>query len=405
MNKELKWIENAIKNLAKTAVKDGFYWRASYTPEDQCGAALLQKWMEDAGFQTRFDQVGNLYGRIQGKSDTVFLAGSHRDTVANGGHYDGALGIITAIAAGGALYRAYGTPEMTLEVVALCEEEGSRFLSGYVGSRAISGMLSDSDLQEQDADGISLRDALSACGYYNGELPMPRKDVSQFLELHIEQGGVLEKTKQQIGIVTTIVGLLVGDIIFHGLQNHAGTTPMSLRCDPVPAAASFIEILNHWALSKGSDLVCTIGNITVEPGKSNVIAGKVTLTFDIRSGDQLLLDEAKEMLQSLLEKFPAYKPELVYACQEPPAPMDTEGIDTLATLAEKQNAAWTKIASGAGHDSQIIAPKIKTNMIFVPSKDGISHSPDEFTSLKDIAPGYALRKAYMKEAVWQRKEK
>ena len=152
-------------------------------------------------------------------------------------------------------------------------------------------------------------------------------------------------------------------------------------------------------------MVCTIGNITVEPGKSNVIAGKVTLTFDIRSGDQLLLDEAKEMLQSLLEKFPAYKPELVYACQEPPAPMDTEGIDTLATLAEKQNAAWTKIASGAGHDSQIIAPKIKTNMIFVPSKDGISHSPDEFTSLKDIAPGYVLMKAYMKEAVWQRKEK
>ena len=118
-----------------------------------------------------------------------------------------------------------------------------------------------------------------------------------------------------------------------------------------------------------------------------------------------VLDEAKEMLQSLLEKFPAYKPELVYACQEPPAPMDTEGIDTLATLAEKQNAAWTKIASGAGHDSQIIAPKIKTNMIFVPSKDGISHSPDEFTSLKDIAPGYELMKAYMKEVVWQRKEK
>ena len=282
MNQELQWIENAIEALARTAEKDGVYWRATYTPEDLNGVALLKEWMENAGFETYFDQAGNLYGRIRGKSDAVFLTGSHRDTVADGGKYDGALGIITAIAAGGALYRDYGTPEMTLEVVALCEEEGSRFLSGYTGSQAIVGALSDADLQETDENGISLLQALKVCGYYDGVLPKPREDVNQFLELHIEQGGVLEYTKHQIGIVTAIVGLLVGDIIFHGTQNHAGTTPMDLRRDPVPAAAAFIDELNRWAMSKGEDLVCTIGNVTVEPGKSNVIANCVKLTFDIQ---------------------------------------------------------------------------------------------------------------------------
>ena len=405
MNQELQWIENAIEALARTAEKDGVYWRATYTPEDLNGVALLKEWMENAGFETYFDQAGNLYGRIRGKSDAVFLTGSHRDTVADGGKYDGALGIITAIAAGGALYRDYGTPEMTLEVVALCEEEGSRFLSGYTGSQAIVGALSDADLQETDENGISLLQALKVCGYYDGVLPKPREDVNQFLELHIEQGGVLEYTKHQIGIVTAIVGLLVGDIIFHGTQNHAGTTPMDLRRDPVPAAAAFIDELNRWAMSKGEDLVCTIGNVTVEPGKSNVIANCVKLIFDIRSGSQPLLNEVKEKLQSLLNEFATYTPEIHYARQENPVLMDEEGICCLETLAEMQGASFTRIASGAGHDSQIIGQKIKTNMIFVPSKNGVSHSPDEFTSLQDIAPGYTLMKNYIKKSVWWRKEK
>lgn len=405
MNQELKWIEQAINQLAETGKKDDFYWRATYTSEDRKATALLQKWMEEAGFQTYFDAVGNLYGRIDGKSDRVFLTGSHRDTVANGGKYDGALGIITAIAAGGALYRAYGTPEMTLEVAALCEEEGSRYLSGYTGSRAIIGALSDADLQEMDENGISLQEALEACGYYKGALPKPRENVSQFLELHIEQGGVLEQTENKVGVVTAIVGLLVGDIIFCGEQNHAGTTPMALRRDPVPATAAFIDRLNKWALSKGSNLVCTVGDITVSPGKSNVIAGQVKLTFDIRAGNQALLDEAREKIETLLEEFTIYTPKVTYACQETPVPMDECGVRRLAALAEKQGAAWMEIASGAGHDSQIIGQRIKTNMIFVPSQNGVSHSPDEFTALEDIADGYALLKSYLSEAVWQRKEK
>lgn len=404
MNQELSWIETAIGALAETAEKDGVYWRATYTPEDRNGVKLLKRWMEEAGFQTYFDQAGNLYGRIEGESDSVFLTGSHRDTVLNGGKYDGALGIITAIAAGGALYHAYGKPKKTLEVVALCEEEASRFLTGYVGSRAITGTLGDENLQEVDESGISLQEAMTKAGYYEGRLPEPRKDVERFLELHIEQGGVLEKTGKKIGIVTAIVGILTGDIIFYGEQNHAGTTPMNLRCDPVPAAAAFTAALDRWARSKGNALVCTIGNIIVEPGKSNVIADRVKLTFDIRSGNQDLLDEAKEKAMELLDDFSPYQPELIYACQEPPALMAKDGIDCLETLAEAQEAACMKMVSGAGHDSQIIAEKIKTNMLFVPSRKGISHSPQEFTDIRDIAPGYELMKAYMKEIIWEHTE-
>lgn len=404
MDRELKWIGQSIEQLAETGKKDGAYWRASYTPEDHRGAALLQQWMEDAGFQTYFDAVGNLYGRMEGTSDAVILTGSHRDTVANGGKYDGALGIITAIAAGGALYRTYGKPQKTLEVVALCEEEGSRFLSGYIGSRAIIGALSPADLQEVDEDGISLQTAMQTCGYYDGVLPKPREDVEQFLELHIEQGGILEKNGIHVGIVTAMVGLLIGDIVFHGAQNHAGTTPMDLRCDPVPAAASFVNTLHQWAMTKGHNLVCTVGNITASPGKSNVIANHVRLPFDIRAGRQSLLDEAKETIAFLLKNFAIYTPQVTYACQETPVPMDQEGVQHLETLADKQGAAYMRLASGAGHDAQIIGQRIKTNMIFVPSKNGVSHSPDEFTALEDIAAGYQLLKAYLKESAWRRKE-
>ena len=398
---EMQWIESAIEKVAETGKKeDGTYWRATYTEEDKKGVELLKRWMKDAGFYTYFDTVGNLYGRIEGRTKDVILAGSHRDTVKNGGKYDGALGIITAISACTSLYREYGIPEKTVEVVALCEEEASRFLAGYVGSRAITGTLRNENLQELDENGVSLEEAMRRAGYYEGVLPKERGNVKQFLELHIEQGGFLEGTGKQVGIVTAIVGIFAGDIYFYGEQNHAGTTPMSMRKDPVPVAASFVTALNKWAMTKGDKLVCTIGNVVIEPGKSNVIANKVKITFDIRSESQELLAEAKNKIESLLKEFSEYRPETDFACQDSPVAMDAEGIERLKQLAEKENQKVALMPSGAGHDSQIIAQKIKTNMIFVPSERGISHSPLEYTDIMDIKPGYILMKSYLKEKGW-----
>lgn len=402
MMRELDWIKKAINDLALTAERDGEYWRASYTREDAAGAALLEKWLQEKSFQTRYDAAGNLYGRLEGSSKETFLIGSHRDTVRNGGKYDGALGILTGMEAVCSLLQEKGRPQRTVEIVAMCEEEASRFLTGYVGSRAIVGELSQKNLEELDDNGMSLMEALAESGYYRGVLPQKRDDVVGFLELHIEQGGLLEKEGRKVGIVTSVVGILAGEIIFYGRQNHAGTTPMRLRCDPVPVAATLIQQLDCWAREKEDQITCTFGNVVVEPGKSNIIADKVTLTFDIRSGKGELLQEAEAKIREILEKDKTIKADICVACQDPPAAMDEEGISLLETLAEERNLSYLKMSSGAGHDSQIIAPKIKTNMIFVPSQGGISHSPLEYTDMDDVGQGYTLMKAYIEAVAWQR---
>ena len=184
-----------------------------------------------------FDAVGNLFGRLPGKDSQVIMTGSHRDTVRHGGKYDVMLGILTGLKAAASLYGQLGKPEKTVEVVAICEEESSRFpLSSYAGSCHISGQLQEEDLQVTDGDGISMREAMEKAGYLREALSAGRKDLEHFVELHIEQGGLLEDQEKQVGIVTSIVGLFAGEVIFTGHQNHAGTTPMYLRKDPMPLA-------------------------------------------------------------------------------------------------------------------------------------------------------------------------
>ncbi|MEY8298916.1 MAG: M20 family metallo-hydrolase [Emergencia timonensis] len=402
IEKELTWIENAIEELSKTAEKDGISWRASYTPEDQKGTELLKAWMEEKGFCTYFDEVGNLFGRIAGKKEEVILTGSHRDTVKNGGKYDGALGVITAIEGISALYQKYGRPEKTVEVAAFCEEEASRFPTGFIGSSGITGELSEKDLNEKDDDGITVKEAMEGAGYYKeGVLPQKRSDILRTVELHIEQGNVLEYQKKDLGIVTSIVGVHQGYLYFEGHQNHAGTTPMSIRNDPVPVAAELISKMSKWADAKEDRVVCTFGSMSLEPGEANVIPGAMKITFDIRSVDQSLLEEAEALIAYLKaangEKI---KIGIEYLVKDDPIRMDDEGIAIMQKIADEEKYAYMLIDSGAGHDSQLFARYFKSNMIFLPSKDGISHSPEEFTDIRRSADGYRLLKAYMKELAW-----
>ena len=215
----------------------------------------------------------------------------YKRQVKNGGKYDGALGIICAIAAAGSLYAELGKPKKSVEVVAFGEEEGSRFLSGYLGSRYLVGQLSDDILQERDANGITLTEAIRHAGFSGkrAQKSPQMQEVERFIELHIEQGGVLEQSREQVGLVTSIVGLLIGKITIEGHQNHAGTTPMHLRKDPVTRAAQLITEMNQWAMTYGEAVTCTFGEIQVFPNKSNVIAGSVSLSFDIRSTSPAIL--------------------------------------------------------------------------------------------------------------------
>ena len=400
-NEELAWIENALDCLHETGKMGNLHWRATYTEEDQKARKLLEQWMREKDLEVFYDGIGNLFGKIEGEQDNIVLTGSHRDTVRNGGKYDGALGVICAIAAAGSLYAELGKPKKNVEVVAFGEEEGSRFLSGYLGSRYFVGQLSDDILQERDANGITLTEAIRQAGFSGkGMQKSPQmQEVERFIELHIEQGGVLEQSGEQVGLVTSIVGLLIGKITIEGHQNHAGTTPMHLRKDPVTRAAQFITEMNQWAMTYGEAVTCTFGEIQVFPNKSNVIAGSVSLSFDIRSTSPAILQEAQTRIKNLQQED-GFRYTLEFAAPDDPAQMDEDGLKLLEETAKSLHLSYRKMHSGAGHDAEMLAQKIKTNMIFVPSVGGISHSPLEYSKPDDIGRGYLLLKAFLREIAW-----
>ena len=401
-NETLEWIENALDSLHETGKMGSLHWRATYTEEDQKARKLLEQWMREKDLEVFYDDVGNLFGKIEGDQDKIVLTGSHRDTVKNGGKYDGALGIICAIAAASSLYAELGKPKKSVEVVAFCEEEGSRFLSGYLGSRYLVGQLSENALQERDANGITVSEALQHAGFSGkGMQKSPQmQDIERFIELHIEQGGVLEQSGEQVGLVTSIVGLLIGKITIEGHQNHAGTTPMHLRKDPVTRAAQFITEMNQWAMTYGEAVTCTFGEIQVFPNKSNVIAGSVSLSFDIRSTSPAILQEAQTRIKNLQQQKAGFRYALEFAAPDAPAQMAGDGLWLLEEAAKSLHLSYRKMHSGAGHDSQILAQKTKTNMIFIPSVGGISHSPLEYSKPDDIGHGYLLLKVFLREIAW-----
>lgn len=401
-NEELAWIENALDCLHETGKMGSLHWRATYTEEDQKALKLLEQWMREKDLEVFYDDIGNLFGKIEGEQDRIVLTGSHRDTVKNGGKYDGALGIICAIAAAGSLYAELGKPKKSVEVVAFGEEEGSRFLSGYLGSRYLVGQLSDDILQERDANGITLTEAIRHAGFSGkrAQKSPQMQEVERFIELHIEQGGVLEQSREQVGLVTSIVGLLIGKITIEGHQNHAGTTPMHLRKDPVTRAAQLITEMNQWAMTYGEAVTCTFGEIQVFPNKSNVIAGSVSLSFDIRSTSPAILQEAQTRIKNLQQQEDGFRYTLEFAAPDAPAQMDEAGLKLLEEAARKLHLSYRKMHSGAGHDAEMLAQKIKTNMIFVPSVGGISHSPLEYSKPDDIGRGYLLLKAFLREIAW-----
>ena len=382
-NETLAWIENALDSLHETGKMGSLHWRATYTEEDHKALKLLEQWMREKDLEVFYDDIGNLFGKIEGEQDKIVLTGSHRDTVKNGGKYDGALGIICAIAAAGTLYEELGKPKKSVEVVAFCEEEGSRFLSGYLGSRYFVGQLSDDILLERDANGITLTEAIRHAGFSGkrAQKSLQMQKVERFIELHIEQGGVLEQSGEQVGLVTSIVGLLIGKITIDGHQNHAGTTPMHLRKDPVTRAAQFITEMNQWAMAYNEAVTCTFGEIQVFPNKSNVIPGSVSLSFDIRSTSPAILQEARMRIKNL-----------------------QDGLKLLEEAAKKLHLSYRKMHSGAGHDAEMVAQNIKTNMIFVPSVGGISHSPLEYSKMDDIGHGYLLLKEFLREIAWGHEE-
>ncbi|WP_256217360.1 M20 family metallo-hydrolase [Paenibacillus sp. OV219] len=366
--------------------------RLLYTEEWVNAQLWIAEEMKQEGLEVRTDEVGNVYGRLSGTTPELraIVTGSHVDTVVCGGIYDGSYGIVAAIIALRELKQRYGQPRRTIEAVSLSEEEGSRFPLTCWGSGSITGkyLVEDAVHIRSESEGLTLSDAMRdavgklIAGAGISLEPALRHDVEAFIELHIEQGGVLEEEGVALGIVDRIVGQKRATITVLGESNHAGTTPMHMRRDALHASVAMIAALNELASEAGAPLTFTVGSLQVEPNLSNVIPGKVVFTIDMRHPSdeklQVYYDRAAAITEREAGRF-GVDARIELWMNEPSAGMNAGLRLLLEQSCIRSDASWKLMPSGAGHDAQLFAAHCKTAMLFVPSRGGISHSPFEYT--------------------------
>ncbi|GMK38840.1 allantoate amidohydrolase [Paenibacillus sp. CCS19] len=379
------------------AEEGGGVTRLLYTESWRAAQLFLEERMRVAGLETRFDRAGNLYGRLLGADSAapVVLTGSHVDTVRSGGRYDGSYGVVAGLMALAALKRTCGAPLRTLEVVSLCEEEGSRFPLAYWGSGNATGVYGFDDGEGiADADGITLAEAMRTAGFgLETQTPCLRRDIGAFVELHIEQGIVLERSGRQIGLVEAIVGQRRYAVTLTGASNHAGTTPMSMRADALAGAVEMLALLETRAKAAGDPLVATVGRLETMPGTPNVIPGEVRFTLDIRHDKELKLESFCRDTLAAFEAI-ARSRGLGFESRCWLATKPTQMDDGLTGLLERACLARAnssrRMVSGAGHDAQLFAAVCPAAMLFVPSRGGVSHSSDEYSTPEQLTEGAAV---------------
>ena len=387
-----------VMALAEITDRKHPYTRRSFTPLFLQGRAWLADRFKDAGLAVRIDQTGNLIGRLEGKNSSlgVIAVGSHSDTVSSGGRFDGIAGLIAGLEVARAL-RDGGTHLLhTLEVIDFLAEEPSDFGLSCVGSRGVTGALQPAMLAMKSPGSEPLGEALRRVGGDPDRLEGARRhDIAAFLELHIEQGKVLELRALDIGIVTSIVGIRRIEIIFEGTADHAGTTPMTLRHDALVAAAHTVIAIRTAAerlSAEGTDyFVATVGILAVGPGASNVVPGRCRLVIDIRTTNPALTEQFATVIERESAKHAAatsvVRAPLVTLSDGPPAACDPALRSLLRSAADELGLKTTDITSGAGHDTSFMTRICPSAMVFVPCRDGKSHTPEEWADRDAIAAG------------------
>jgi allantoate deiminase len=360
-----------------------------------------------AGLTFRQDAVGNLWGRIEGREPgPAIVSGSHIDSQCPGGRYDGAIGVIGAIVAVQALIAAYGPPRRPVEIVSLCEEEGSRFpAAGFWGSRAVTGRIaSETPSGVLDSDGNSIAEAMASVGLDPSLIATARReDVAAFVELHIEQGPVLEQAGLPVAVVTGITGIRHTEIRLRGEANHAGAFPMDLRHDPMAGFAEITSRLIDHAHRLGRPAVTTVGKVQVWPNAPAIIPRDVTFTIDARHPDPAAYPSLHATHAALIAEVASRRAlELTtrIVFDLPPTPCDPAIIDAAEAAARDAGIATLRMASGAGHDSQQIAALCPVGMIFVRSAGGRSHTPEEFSTTADIVEGITVLAGILHRLAW-----
>jgi allantoate deiminase len=391
--KELRtWLE-ALARVGVTG--QGGIYRGSYLPAEQEAQELVTEWMRLAGLSVRRDAIGNLWGRLEGDlpGAPAIATGSHLDSVRNGGHYDGPCGVVGGVLAVRDVVARHGRPRLSLEVVAFTGEEGSRFPLGHMGSRAVVGTLDPRFLHEvKDDNGVTVADAMRAVGLDPGRVgEARRRDLAAFVELHIEQGPILERAGIPIGIVQSIVGVQRVLVTVHGRADHAGTTPMHERKDALLGSARMIGRFPDIAVRHGG--VMTVGRIVALPGSANVVPGTVEFNIDVRHLDdgikRHMVEAAREICQMVASDAELGLEWLLHA-EIRATPLSSTMQRLLRECCEELGFEYLEMPSGAGHDAQDLAAQCPTGMIFVPCRDGRSHSPDEFAAPADMEKGVAV---------------
>jgi len=390
-NLQLRIVEHINKLSQFTATPGKGTTRLTYSREDRLARNYIIEKMKEYGLAVREDGMGNIFGKLEGtlKDAPSVLIGSHFDSVPNGGSYDGPAGVVAGLEVAALFAENQLTPRYPLEIIALIEEEGARFGGGLMGSRGITGLLSEADFKNlKDKDGISTEEAMVKIGL-DPSLPKKRdpKTIKAFLEMHIEQGPILEEKSIPIGIVEAIVGLTQFEVTVEGRAGHAGTTPMDRRSDALVSAAKMIAQFPDLAIEEGEGTVITTGRLNVFPNGANVIPKKTVFTVDIRSGKE---EHIQNVIRKLNELIELYSIDGIQISAEQqlymqPKAMNQEIVALMKQISGELETPYCSINSGAGHDAMVFSDVTAVGMLFIPSKDGLSHCPEEWSDSKHIA--------------------
>ena len=384
-------LHERINALAEISPIDGGgNCRLALTDEDKDGRDLVVAWMRELELEITIDAIGNIIGTWNVGSGQAVMSGSHIDTVRTGGRFDGCYGVLAALEVIETCKNANVLPPRPLSVGIFTDEEGARFAPDMLGSLVyVGGMSTEQALDVVAIDGAKLGDELVRIGYA-GPAPCPGVVPHAFVELHIEQGPMLEANRVRIGAVTSVQGISWQEVIVLGQSNHAGTTPMSLRHDPAYVAAEITVFLRNLAKDLGGDQVCTVGKIDLHPNLTNVVPARATLTLDVRNTDEKILQIAESKIKDFLAQIAVSEGVEIKTRQLArfePVIFDDSVIDLVESIAKEQNNSVQRMPSGAGHDAQMLARVCPAGMIFVPSVKGISHNAAEFTDEADLNAG------------------
>jgi len=386
-------IRRDIENInAFNATPGNGITRQTFTAEYQGAVNYVLDQFSQFGATVSICPGGNVRGRFCGSDKNVpaVMMGSHLDSVANGGQFDGVVGVVTALEAARSMVEDKIAHRLPVDVVIFPEEEGSRFGRGLLGSSIWTAILGTDRLSSiKDTEGVTYLEAMARAGLkVNDNRLLKPSTLAAMLEVHIEQGTVLEKRGHRIGLVEAIAGIQQLNITLRGTADHAGTTPMKDRADPLQAAARIIIAIDEIARKTGPHTVATVGRITCDPAQVNVIPGRVRFSVDVRDPDKKLLESAVAAIHRTLQSICSERRlgvDFDRLSEAEPVVLSAGIIDLLEAKSREINQAPFRMISGAGHDTALIAELTKAGMIFVPSRDGLSHCPQEFSRLEDIA--------------------